>query len=144
MTVRNQSWYNANASRPYPLDDAASGITDAGAPLPHHILVDLNLRFPESVATSAFLGAVSVTGTLVTVTILGEQGSDFVPLAAVSLLKPITQGRQYALTPLQDGVGGWLVLGGGVLDSNFTGRFSEPEQSRLAARCARSLPTLPK
>jgi len=146
MSVRNQDWYNLNESIPYPLQDSASAISDGGQRLPSHVLVDLNLRFPSTLGRYAFLGACTVSPHLVTLVILGSQSPaspvSVVPLAAVSLVKPVSQYRPLTLSPLAAGVGGWIVLGGGV-EEQFAGRFSSPAQSLLSPRAARMYSPLP-
>lgn len=158
MGVRNLHWHSLNAGRCYPLDESATLLSDAGRLLPNDVLVDCRLSFPQSLARYAFLGAMSVTEHAVTVTFLGSQiparqsGCDdaetqgqFTPLAAVALSKAgLVVGRNYAVTPLGDGVGGWVTFGDGVFNSRngdpyyYGGRFSTVAQSLLAPRAARS------
>ncbi len=150
MAVRNPDWYVLNSVRPYPVDEAATLTDDQGRQLPHHILVDLNLRFPSTAGQYAYLGGVTVTERLVTVTIVasdhpatpaGAVGS-FTPLAAVTLPKPVVPGRPYPVDPQYPGVGGWIVFGPGILE-NYSGRFSTVQQSLLLPRAARVGRTLP-
>lgn len=148
MSVTNQSWYAANAGRQYPLDETASCVDDRGAQLPTHILADARICFPNSLASHAFLGALSITAKLVTTTILGADDPDsvdgFVPLAVVSLRRPVTPYRLYPITALAAGVTGWLVFGAAVLDDIvYRGLFSSPSQSRLLRRAARGYVDLP-
>lgn len=154
MTVLRHNWYNLNAQRAYPLDDAATHVTDDGRRLPADILVDCHIRFPSVLGEYLFVSAVTVTDRLVTLTFLASDtpaaaiagssasGGTFTPVAAVSLVKPLDTFRHYAVQALYHGVGGWLVLGDGI-GSNFTGRFSSVEQGMLAPRCARSYRALP-
>ncbi len=65
--IRNHEWFAGNAVRDYPLSDAASGVDDAGQFLPHDILVDCQLAFPDTLGQFAFLSAVAVSERLVAV-----------------------------------------------------------------------------
>ncbi len=140
MAVRNQNWYDLNESRSYPIDETAILVDDDGYSLPTHIICDLQLRFPSTAGNCAYISGLTVTPTLVSLTIVGsssrEAPDSLVPLAAVTLLKPVTRFRTYSLQPLYPGVSGWIVIGGGQHDE-YTGRFSSPAQSRLLDRIAR-------
>src|ERR1700739_3948551 len=139
--LRHPDFYVLNSSRPYPLDDAATITDDAGNFLPHHIITDLYLVFPDTAGQFAFLGGVTISPRLVTVTILADSSSsaqlieplisnspgNFTPLATVSLPKPIVTGRHYALSPFIPGVGGWIVFGEGTVE-NYSGKFSSSRQ----------------
>ena len=154
--IRNQAWYNQNETRPYPLDEAATLIDDAGKRLRHHILADLQVRFPANVGRYAYLSAVTVSPGLVTLVVMGSPnpanpggcrwpltGED-IPLAALSVAKPIVQGRHYPLEPLYPGVGGWAVLGSGIEEPDlFSLRFSTIEQAMLSPRIAWAYAPLP-
>jgi hypothetical protein len=143
MPIRNQHWYNLNEAIDFPIDDRATAIDDAGARLPSNILVDLSLRWPAEKGSRAFIGGVTVSANAVSVTILACQDETstggFVPLAAVTVRKPVDESRQYAIVPLLSGVAGWIAFGSGVAENaaNATARFSTPRQSLLAARTAR-------
>lgn len=147
MPVRNQNFYNLQESRRYPLDDTATGTDDDGARLQDNILVDCYLRFPEAAGKFAYVGGITVTANLVTVTFLAADAPDasptsFTPLAAVTLVKPVVEGRQYPVEALYPGTGGWVTFGGGILEA-FVARFSSPQQALVAHRCARWYRTLP-
>ena len=114
MAIRNQNWYDHNSSRNYPLDDLATAVDDSGQRLPSHFLADLYLKFPIVAGRIAYLGGITVGPGIVTAVILAADGPDSktgIPLAAVSLPRPVTPWRQYALDPLYPGVGGWIVFG---------------------------------
>jgi hypothetical protein len=164
MTVRNQHWYDRNESRAYPLDDSATANTDDGLILPPNIVVDLSMRFPSTAGEFAFFNAITVTPTLVTVMILSTgqailpsgcepvsasaSGSAIpdtrVPLAVVSLPKPVPTLVHIPLQPQIEGVGGWIVFGSGINEAGiFSGRFSEPEQSFIVPKAAKSYDPLP-
>lgn len=146
VETRNHNFYNLNSTRAYPLDDRATRTGDADERLPNDIIVDINLRFPSVAGQYAYLSSVAVTERLVTATFLACPSVDappdsFVPLAAVTVLKPLLPGRHYALDALYPGVGGWIVFGDS--DETFKARFSTPQQGLLLPRCARPYPKLP-
>lgn len=146
MPIRNLHWYNQNEGIAYPVDEAASAVDDTDTALPSNILVDLHLRWPEHLGRYAFLSAVSVTPSLATITIQATDDLDspgLTPLAVLTVVKPIEDGRVYPLRPQAAGVGGWAVFGSGVEDHEYAGRFSSPRQGRLAPRAARSYRPLP-
>lgn len=147
MAVRNQNWYDLNESRPYPLDDTATGLSDAGERLPSGLIADLHLRFPAAAGTRAWLGAVTVTPTLVTVTILAADSvnsvGNFTPLAVASFTKAVVPRRQYPLDPQYTGVGGWIVFGDDIFTENWSGKFSTPAQSLLQPVTAKFYQALP-
>ncbi len=138
--------YNLNELRAFPLSDAATTVDNTGKFLPHDILVDCRLRFPRDVAQYAFVGGITVTPRLVSLVILGttsqDETSGYVPLASLTVTKPLEVFRPYAVTPLYPGVGGWVVFGSGTATS-FVGRFATPAQSLLAPRAATPYQGLP-
>lgn len=142
----NANWYNLQELRRYPLDDSASGVADNGTRLRDNIIVDLALRFPATLGSYVFIGGITVSAGLVTVTFLAADtptaAANFVPLGAITLPLPIQESRHYDIAPLSPGVGGWVVFGDGITEP-FVGRFSTPAQSLVAPRCARSYPLLP-
>lgn len=141
MPVINQGWYDANGAIAYPIDDRATALADDGSRLPSNIVVDLNLRWPETLGQYAFVSGVSVTTSAVTVVILAADAptsaSQFLPLATVTIPQPVEEDRVYSLSAQDDGVSGWIVFGEGVRQA-YTGRFSTPEQTRIAPRAGRS------
>jgi hypothetical protein len=154
MAVIGQDWYDLNGSRGYPVDDGALGEDDAGRPIPPGLLVDCRLHFPDSAGRYAFIGALSSTPGLVTAIFLAadeparplatEAGGapTAVPIASITLARPIDVGRHYPVQPLYPGAGGWIVLGPGI-EEPYTGKFSSVRQSQLLARCTRSFRTPP-
>lgn len=146
MPIRNLHWYDRNEGTKYPLDDQSTAVDDKNKFLPSNIVVDVNLRWPAHLGDYAYLSAVSVTETLVTVVILAAYALDdsgVSPLAVLSVPRPVDQNRVYALLPQVPGVGGWIVFGPGVEDTPYMGRFSRPRQSRLAPRAASRYRPLP-
>lgn len=148
MAVINQNWYNLNESRDYPLADTATSIDDTGNFLPPSIIADIRVRWPDWAGTYAFIGAVAVTPSAVTVTVMvsadiTNDSSSYIPIAAVSVPTSDLQiGRQYPLASMYPGSFGYIVFGSGIA-INYTGRFSSPAQTLLTSRSAQSHPGLP-
>lgn len=146
MPVRNQNWYDLQEGRRYPLDDFSTGIDDNGEPIADNIIVDCHIRFPNTLGEYAFLTAINVSNTIVTVLISAANDindtTTFKPIAAVSITKPLQLGVNQPITPLVPGVAGWIVFGSGV-GVNFSGKYSSPIQTLIAARCARPYRPLP-
>lgn len=156
MTIRNQGFYDLNSLRPYPLDDSATCIDDAGVLMPYDLIVDLQLLFPDILGRFAYISAVTVTKSLVTVTILASGNpavlpgcvhpyssyGPLAPIAAISLPQPVTPGRGYWLESLYPGAGGVIVFGDGV-QTPYSGRFSTAAQSMLNSKVAQPRRGLP-
>ena len=151
MGIQNQHWYNLNANRSYPIDETASGLSDAGQALPFGILADCILRFPTTYGLYAYLSAVSVSPHLVTLCFSASnqhpgQSALVIPdtepsnplLATLTVRKPITEAKHYVITPEQPGVAGWVVFGSNLADLTYNGSFSTAAQSALLLRCGRS------
>ena len=146
MAIRNQHWYDLNSARDYPLDAEATCVDDSGNRLPSHYIADLNLKFPRVAARLAYLGGITVSPNIVTVVILGAASEDDtqpVPLATISLSRPVEIFRQYPLDGAYPGVGGWIAFGPGVDGDMLTARFATAAQSLLTPRAARSYELLP-
>lgn len=138
MALLSPHFHAINETIAYPLDEAATARDDAGQPLPAHLIVDLALRWPRRYGTAAFLASATVTARAVTVTIQADDpAGGFAPLAVLTVVQPVTPGRQYALVPQAAGVGGWIAFGSGAADAPYRGRFTAPAQSRFTARTAR-------
>lgn len=151
MAVLHHQWFNLNAQRAYPIDELASGLSDAGTLLPFGILADCALRFPDTYGKFAYLSAISVSPKLVTLCFAGTNthpglldsvDPDPEPesplLATLSILAPVTEARHYVVTAEKPGVAGWVVFGGNLAGIRYTGRFTSPLQSALLPRCGRS------
>lgn len=147
MAVQNAHVYAQNEGRAYPIDDSASCVSDAGVRVPPDLITDLTIRWPNVLGDYAFIAGLHVTPVLVTLTIQASNSTDtpteFVPLAVVSIRQPVQVGRMYAITPQAQGVGGWIVFGGGTSSLRYSGRFTGPKQSKLTPRCARPYRPLP-
>jgi hypothetical protein len=153
MAAINPDWYAGNATRAYPLDDAATARDDAGLELPPQLLVDCRVRFPLALGRFAYVGGLTVGPNIVTAVLLAAAdaarppagspaGGAGTPLGAVSLPTPIVPYRHYPIRPMADGVGGWLVFGPGI-DEPYSGRFTAPIQSLLLPRVASAYRPLP-
>lgn len=146
MASRNPAWLNANETRPYPLADSADLRSVQGDRMPHDIIADINIRYPNDLGEYPYLAAVSVTDQLVSLTIQAATSlsdtSSLSPIAALGLAKPLVEGRPYALESQYPGAGGWVVFGSGIQE-NFSGRFLGPQRSLLSPRAARAYRTLP-
>lgn len=142
MPVRNQNWYDLQAGRRYPLDDRSTGLDDAGSVIRESILVDCHLKFPDNLGDIAFIQAITVSPTLVTVLIGVANGANITTIAAISKAKPVTTNQNYEITPLVPGVAGWVAFGVGIAEP-FAGKYSTPTQSLILSRCARAYRALP-
>jgi len=148
MAIRNQSWYNLNSSRDYPLDETASAISNEEERLPSDIVVDIRIRWPDLVGTYAFLGSVAVTPGAVTVTVLASldlsnASNAYTPIAVISVpLDTLQPGKQYALASMYPGAFGYIVFGSGTSEA-WSSNFSSPAQSLLTPRSARPYASLP-
>ena len=142
MPVRNQNWYDLQAGRRYPLDDRCSGLDNAGNLIDDSILLDCHIKFPESLGDEAYVQSITVSPTLVSLLIGVTDGTNDTTIAALSVPKPVTTNKNYAVTPLTAGVAGWAVFGAGIANS-FVARYDTPAQSRILSRCARAYAPLP-
>lgn len=145
MSVRNQNWYDLQAARRYPLDDRSTGVDDAGQLMRDSILVDCHLRFPSTLGQYAYIQGITVAPQLVTIVFGVAADLDDpspVTVAAVSLPRTTPQNVNHEVTPLIEGVAGWIVLGAGLAEE-FVGRYSTPIQTLLAQRTARPYRPLP-
>lgn len=145
--IRNPHWYGQNATRSYPLDEAGTLHTDAGARLPPDLLVDAKITWPAVYGKYAFVSGIAKTAGAVTLVLQAADAPDavsvFSPLAVVTVRQPVQPGRPYPITGQVPGVGGWVVFGDGVTGGDFNGRFSSPQQSRLVPRAASAYKSLP-
>lgn len=149
MTIRSEHWYAANRGRQYPLDDLATGLDDAGLALPSQLIVDMHLLWPDTLGRCVFLSSVYFSPQLVSVTFLAAMDVNsapefFVPLGVLSLTSTIIPGKNYAIEPQADGVGGWIVFGAKPQGSvAYQHRFSTPAQSLITAKACRPYRPLP-
>lgn len=145
MPVRNQNWYNLQATRRYPLDDKSTGVDDSGKFIRDDIIVDCHIRFPNTFGQYLYVQGISVSNNLVTV-VFGVSATvdalDGATIAAVSVTKPTATNMNYAIAAVQPGVTGWVAFGPGI-ETNFTGRYSTPAQTLIGQRNARPYRPLP-
>lgn len=149
MALFNNNWFNLNSTRRYPLEDSVTGESDAGVDLPNDIIVDIKLRFPDSLCRYCSLSGVNISKSIVTVTIVGhsvhpDTGSSssygdqgFYPVAVISIPKPVIPGIPYRLSNFSDGVSGWIVFGEGI-ENSFSARFSNSSQALISVKAATS------
>lgn len=130
MGTIGQGYYNRNAVRAYPIADSASCVSDAGELLPDDIIVDLVVRFPDTLGTTAVLSAITVNSRIVAA-VFAVNGA---PIAAISLPQPVEPDRHYVLDALAIGVGGWIVFGPGVNSSPYSGHFTSASQAGIVPR----------
>lgn len=156
MSTINPHWLTANEGRDYPISESASLIDDLGARLPSDVLCDMRLLFPNSICQYAYLGSLTVSPTIVTLTILGTSDvpdypanapaptavSTVLPLATLSLLKPIEPHRPVPLVAYRGRVAGWVVFGYGANSrTDVRCRFSTAAQSLIASKAAIAIRT---
>jgi len=134
MNIVNTQWQNFNGSRSYPLEDSATKIDDTGKILQDDIIVDLNLWVEASTYQGKiFVSSVAISPGLVSITISGDNGGIFNPLATLTIPRPVTKYRNYAMTGLTDSVAGWVAFGNGIdsYQTLETWRFSSPTQTAV-------------
>ncbi len=137
-------WYNLNAQRRYPLADSCTNRDDTGNVFPHDVIVDLHLRFPNTLGDFAYVSAVQLTSAVRTIVISVDAAPTPHAIAAVTVpASEFSPYRKYSVVPLVDGVAGWVAFGAyaGALPvrANFTSR----SQSQLVSRTARAYTPLP-
>lgn len=99
------TYYDDNEQIAYPL----VGTDDAG--IPHSILVDLQVYAPDALGTALAVLSCSVTD-LVVSCVLGFAG---VPVGVVTVPRTtLVVHEPYEITPVVDGVSGYVVFGQGV------------------------------
>ena len=144
---------NQNEQRAFPLDERSRRVSDNSLELPDNLIVALNIRFPDTAGQFVALSSVIVTDNLVSLTFVatdwtpfGSSSSanlnDFVPLAVISLVKPVVKFKAYSLTSLYPGAGGWIVFGSGI-NANTKLLFSNPADALVLPTCAKPVSGLP-
>lgn len=145
MPIRNQNWYNLQATRRYPLDDKTTGEDDTGVPIRDDIIVDCHIRYPDNVGKYLFVQGINVTPSLVTVVIGAAddlEETNCRTVAAVTVEKPAARNVNEPITAFVPGLSGWIVFGPGI-DTAFVGRYSTPKQTFIGLRNARPYTPLP-
>jgi len=130
MALIRREFLNSNEARAYPLHERATRRSGAGLLLPNNLLVDANIWIPSSLGNFVYLSSASSSSGLLTLTFLAMEGNPLCtaisssvpgsiqPVASLSLTKPVQPYRNYALTPLQNGVGGWVTFGQGAVSTD--------------------------
>lgn len=145
-------WQNRNENRNYPVHDRATRLSASGILLPNDILADAHLALPQSAGKFIFISSIGISTHLVSLTFLataddpingGALGA-FVPLGTITVQKPVTIYRNYPVTAIYAGFGGWLSFGAGVADiEELALRFTDPMASVLAARAVFAYSDMP-
>lgn len=143
--IRNAHLYSQNRGRAYPLADTVSAVDDAGRPLPFDLLTDVRLSYPREYGAYPYVAAASVGPEAVSViwAVADDPDTPGQALAAVTLSRPVVEGRPYPLRPLRAGVGGWVVFGSAIDGPPFSCRPSRFRQAGLSRRAFRLADTPP-
>lgn len=119
-------WYNNNEMREYPIDERA-----VGNPLPTHVLADACIRWPATLGDLAFISALTISKTLVTLLVqVGET-----PIGSVAVRRRGAIYRPIILESLVPGAGGWVLFGEGVEDNELS-VFGSEESTPLVNSAA--------
>lgn len=158
MSLVFVDWLNDNENRAYPVNEEASRVSIGGVELPNNIIVDANIAIPRSAGRFVTLSSLSISPSLVTLTLVasenglcGEPSSSsssgapqFVPIAALSVVRPVTRFKNYQIQPLYPGVAGWVALGQGAVDlQSLVLLFAGPDAAQLVDRAVRSYDGIP-
>jgi len=140
--ISNIPWQHNNAHRGYPFHDKATLIDTDGNELPDDVIVDCHLWFPGTVGEKVMVSSVGISTHLTSVT-FSVAGNSFRPLAGITVVGKVTPGRNYHLSPLVDGVGGWVTFGPGANKEVMHFRFpyavgDAVQRSELLTRSARA------
>jgi hypothetical protein len=160
MKTITKEFLNENAYRNYPIDDAATMEPYSGTELQrvNSLLIDMSICIPKSVAACVFVSSISVTENLVTMTLMGSNTNPFavdapattsyaqeysllgaVVLAHVQAVRSNSlPGAVVPIVPVEDGVGGWVVFGPGVLTTG-SWHFANPAAAMVSDRCVTRL-----
>ena len=159
MAISFADWQNRNENRNYPLHDSASKLAVDDGQLPDDFLCDAHIMVPRSAGRFVFVSSVALSPALVSVTFLatdqdpfsnesssssssGDHG--FVPLATLTLSRPVVPYRNYSVEAMYPGVGGWVSFGNGVNEQDALNlRFDDPAATLLLSRAARWYDDLP-
>jgi hypothetical protein len=144
MPIRNQNWYDLQSGRKYPIDDTSSCLDDSGNLLRNDIIVDCNIRFPETAGDALFIQSITITENILTIIIgaASSAGDVITTVAAISLPKPIEPIINYPIAPIIPGIAGWLSFGHGALDV-FSAKYSSLAQTKISPRNAHKYSALP-
>lgn len=154
MAIVNVGFQNKNESRNYPLHDIATRLDTLNRQLPNNIISDLHLLVPASLGTAIFVSSVGLSSGLVSVTFQAavanpscpgsSAAASFIPVAAVSIPKPVIPYKNYRIEGIYPGVGGWIAFGAGVAGNvNASYLFEDPAATFLMDKVARTYAELP-
>ena len=160
MALVYAGWMNSNELRNYPLHDSATKRSADDAILPDNILADMNIMVPESAGRFVYVSSAMLTPGLVSLTFLAtdydplapEPSSSssssssvgMIPLAAITVQKPVVLYKNYPIEALYPGVAGWVAFGSGVNEiSSASFRFVEPLDGLLASKAVRAYKDYP-
>jgi hypothetical protein len=155
-----REWLNTNESRAYPIHDRATR-RGTGGELPNNLIADAHIWLPLSAGRVLFVSSAGISAGLVSLTFLAADKSTFcppesssssssssdagfVPIAVLSVARPVTRFKNYAITPLYPGVGGWVALGSAALDlESLALLFDGPAATQLADRAVHAYNDIP-
>jgi hypothetical protein len=109
VLTHNHGWNNLNGLRSYPLSERATRVGISGEPMPDDILEDMVIMASE--ADRFFVSSVRVTPAMASVVVVSE---DRKKSFACSAPQPVQEGVAHPLSPLADGMTGWVVFGPGA------------------------------
>jgi len=153
-----RDWLNTNETRAYPLHDRATR-RGTGGELPNNFIVDAHIWLPRSAGRVLFISSAGISSGLVSLTLLAAEstfcpgsssssssssGSSFTPMAVLSVRRPVARFKNYAITALYPGVGGWIAFGSAALDlESLALRFDGPEATQLLDRAVHAYDDIP-
>ena len=149
LQLNNVEWLDHNGNRNYPLEDLATKTDVTGKRMEFDLLADLNIWFPNTYGKCAFITGMTITPGLLTLTIgvLSDRPyqtavtPSFVPLAVVSVAKPIQPGLNYPMRAFKPGVGGWVSFNLAADDAEPANyQFTDPKATTILPRLARAYP----
>ena len=158
MAIVFADWMNSNEVRNYPLHDQATKESTDGSLMPDGFIADLNVMLPESAGRFAYISSAGSTPGLVSLTLLAtmndpllpEEGSSsspsadaFVPIASITVAKPVVLYKNYALEALYPGVAGWVAFGSDIDEVSASYRFARPIDGLLCSKAVRAYRDLP-
>lgn len=138
MSASNNSWYNRNGQRDFPLTRASDLSSDAGHRLPQDILVDAQVTLPENLGRTVKLSGASISSAAVSLAF--EAVSDVDPAITSPVGQVYVSADQFVagvpvpLSTVDPAIVGWVVFGDGLLNGlEYSGRFSRRDQAHLMA-----------
>jgi len=140
-------WMERNARRSFPLEEAATKLSDAGERLPDDVLVSARLAVAAAGGSRICLAGLSLQPAAVSavfvVTDAAMTATSASPLCAVTVSRPVVPFKPYPVKAFIPGVGGWLSFGRGVNERRGQWRFSDPAAAPLIPSQGSILRSLP-